>query len=333
MSFVILNKIHNMYKILGLSKNATFEQIRKKYKKLALLYHPDKNPQSTVDFSQIQEAYSVLSDPMRRRVYDMMQCDTKESFDHFFTLFMKWACIALTYKKLFHQVRNHPCVYKKKPNIEICQQVTLDDIYAGRAISIPFERDVFTNDELKSVRETISLSLVGYKKEYVFPDMGHAYKKSDIITENGQPRIDDTILYSLLIITLDIVPRSDITITDIISPYDIEIHVPIDFVDYINGKHVSCNVFGRRIDTVYTGGEPCITTCENQGLPMYENDSGDFKRGDMYVILDLKLPNSRQISALRGQENTEWGMMWKKIKDCLDKTAGEEHHQSPKASL
>lgn len=322
-----------MYKILGLPENTTFEQIRKKYKKLALLYHPDKNPHSSVDFSQIQEAYFVLSDPMRRRVHDMMHCDTKKSFDHFYTLFMKWAYIALTYKKLFHQMHNYPRVYKIKSNVNICQRVTLDDIYAGRTLSVSFERDVFTNAEIMSVRETIPLSLVGYKKEYVFPDMGHAYKKSNIITENGQMRIDDIILFSSLIITLDVVPRSDVSITDIISPYDLEIHVPIDFVDYINGKHVSCNVFGRQIDAVYIGGEPRITTCENQGLPMYENDAGDFKRGDMYVILDLKLPNSRQISALRGQKNTEWSMMWKKIKHCLDKSVDEEHHQSPKASL
>jgi len=323
--------MHNLYKILGLAENATFEQIRKKYKKLALLHHPDKNPQSSIDFSQIQEAYSVLSDPMRRRVYDMMHCDTKESFDHFYTLFMTWACIALTYKKLFRRVHNNPHVYRVKPNVEIFKRVTLDEIYAGRKISVSFQRDVFTNDEIRSAGETVDISLVGYKKEYVFPGMGHAYKKSDIIMENGQVRIDDTILYSLAIITLDVIPRDDITVTDIISPYDLEIHVPIDFVDYINGKHLYCNVLGRSIDTWYMGGEPCITTCENQGLPIYENDTGDLKRGDIYVFLDLKLPNPRQISALRDQNNMEggWKVMWEKIKECLDKNAGEEHHRSP----
>lgn len=63
------------YKILGVKKNATEDDIRKEYYKLARLYHPDKAPSDkkeeyTKKFQQIGEAYEVLSDKDKRNTYD-----------------------------------------------------------------------------------------------------------------------------------------------------------------------------------------------------------------------------------------------------------------------
>ena len=62
------------YEVLGVPKDATEEQIRKAYKKLAIRWHPDKNPdnrkQAEEKFKEIGEAYSVLSDPKKRNEYD-----------------------------------------------------------------------------------------------------------------------------------------------------------------------------------------------------------------------------------------------------------------------
>jgi molecular chaperone DnaJ len=58
------------YKTLGVEKNATQEEIKKAFRRLAIKYHPDKNEGDENKFKEINEAYQVLSDPQKRSQYD-----------------------------------------------------------------------------------------------------------------------------------------------------------------------------------------------------------------------------------------------------------------------
>ncbi len=63
------------YAILGLDKNASEEDIKRAYRKLAMQYHPDRNPGDKAaeeKFKEINEAYQVLSDPQKRAHYDRL---------------------------------------------------------------------------------------------------------------------------------------------------------------------------------------------------------------------------------------------------------------------
>jgi len=62
------------YQILGISANASGEEIKKAYRKLSLKYHPDRNkdPEMVTKYQKINEAYETLSDDQKKRQYDMM---------------------------------------------------------------------------------------------------------------------------------------------------------------------------------------------------------------------------------------------------------------------
>src|SRR5712692_4849614 len=71
-------EFRDYYKVLGVERNATAAQIKSAYRKLARKHHPDVNPNNKdaeKRFKEINEAYQVLSDPEKRKKYDLLGAD------------------------------------------------------------------------------------------------------------------------------------------------------------------------------------------------------------------------------------------------------------------
>ena len=77
--------LEDYYKILDLERDATLEEIKRSYLKLARRYHPDVNPKedkSGEKFKQVNRAYVLLSNSNRRRMYDAIRDVEKDPFKY-----------------------------------------------------------------------------------------------------------------------------------------------------------------------------------------------------------------------------------------------------------
>jgi DnaJ-class molecular chaperone len=71
-----MKKLNNYYQVLGIDKGASQEEIKKAFRRMASLYHPDHNARNPGEaeekFKEINQAYEVLRDGARRRQYDLL---------------------------------------------------------------------------------------------------------------------------------------------------------------------------------------------------------------------------------------------------------------------
>lgn len=140
------------YKILGVSRNASQEEIKKAYRKLAHQYHPDKPGGDEKKFKEINEAYQVLSDEKKRAMYDQYgTADFASGFGGFggfgggggpqwdfsgFDFGSGWADIgdlSDLFESFFGGMGRGPKrpVYQKGRDLEITQEISLEEAYFG----------------------------------------------------------------------------------------------------------------------------------------------------------------------------------------------------------
>jgi curved DNA-binding protein CbpA len=129
------------YKVLGVPKNSSVDEIKKAFRKMAMQYHPDKNPapEAAEKFKEISAAYEVLSDPQKREMYDQYgEEGLKEGGFH-----------ASDASSIFEQFfgggmfggggRRGP---RKGEDIGYALQVTLKELYMGKTTKIKINRNV-----------------------------------------------------------------------------------------------------------------------------------------------------------------------------------------------
>lgn len=127
-----MNKLEDLYLTLGVSSQASPEQIRLAYRRLARQVHPDHNPddpQASQSFSKLTEAYRVLSDPQKRQAYDVFRKNNTSSSSRKDT----GASLSAFFKKLFGSGGPLP---EDGRDLKTNLTITLSDLVSGTMIHL-----------------------------------------------------------------------------------------------------------------------------------------------------------------------------------------------------
>jgi DnaJ-class molecular chaperone len=135
------------YTILGVDKKSDITEIKKAYRKLALMWHPDKNnsPEAVDKFKKISEAYDTLSDSDKRKNYDTFG---KQNMPHHmpfdpFEIFRRSFGEQFQMPNMFQQHFNMPSHFnmQQNNNIELVENLTLKEVFTGKKVSYSFNRN------------------------------------------------------------------------------------------------------------------------------------------------------------------------------------------------
>lgn len=130
------------YKILELDRNASSEDIKKSYRKLAMIYHPDRNqsPDAEAKFKDIAEAYDVLSNPEKKQNYDNYGTSNNNgSFSFNFNDFFNFG-------DMFNQAFDRQYKRQRKgTDLRIKISITIQDVINGLSKKIKYKRKVVCN--------------------------------------------------------------------------------------------------------------------------------------------------------------------------------------------
>ncbi|KAI9183772.1 uncharacterized protein BJ171DRAFT_464602 [Polychytrium aggregatum] len=129
------------YKILGVDRSATKKAIKKAYKELSIKYHPDKNPGDKVaeaKFIELAEAYEVLTDEEKRRIYDRYGAEGlkegggghRDPFD----IFSQFGFGGFGGQRQHHE--------RKGVSVNIDLDVTLEDVFLGATIEFEINKQI-----------------------------------------------------------------------------------------------------------------------------------------------------------------------------------------------
>ncbi|KVI11435.1 dnaJ homolog subfamily B member 13-like [Cynara cardunculus var. scolymus] len=203
------------YKVLQVDRNAKDDDLKRAYRKLAMKWHPDKNPhnkkEAEAKFKTISEAYDVLSDPQKRAIYDQYgeeglkgqvpppgsyggfsgeggsttfrfnSRNANDIFREFFGHSNPFSQSTLN-EDVLSELRaiGGTLPPRKAPSIERILSCSLEDLYKGTTRKMKISRDVTdANGKLTTVEEILTINIKpGWKKgtKITFPEKGNEHQ-------------------------------------------------------------------------------------------------------------------------------------------------------------
>jgi DnaJ-class molecular chaperone len=288
----------DLYRVLGLSKDASQDDIRSAFKKLALQHHPDKKGGDDTEFKRINEAYQILSDVDKRKVYDMKYEDNIN-----IDLLSKFASILMNivHDKLKEKVAsqktschtNNEHTYQKARPIRLNITVDVEEVYNAKVkkMVVKVKRRV-DDGSFVFKSKTLYISLLNYRDEYIFEGQGD---DGDVVNARGD-----------IIVKLDIKSDNPISVDTLFCKHDLHMECKMSLYEYLYGFDVKLPYFNG--DVIHVDAQPSkreylqddgyynyVHEMNGKGLPYVDGDNvvvedeDNIKRGKLFIYFKLFL--------------------------------------------
>lgn len=304
------------YQILQLSKEATPDDIKQAYRRLALLYHPDKNGGDEEQFKRLHAAYQILRDPVTRKEYDE-SIEQNKPYDNFqmymdffdamvSPLLSKWKDIMENKKVHENEIlqknaknnknthekcektqnfqenqKSHKRAKMQKNTIRLKLVVELKDLYEGSTKKVVYKIQTLSGVCTKHV----FVDLCSGKREFVYPGEG----------DEIEPGV-----YGDVCVYLEI-ERHDILTISPTNPYDLHMIYPISLYELYFGIDEEIQYFGESIQlkkawfqqkglSLPDDHTDMVLEMVDRGLPYEEGEDGEIRYGTLFVFFKLRLP-------------------------------------------
>src|SRR6266568_2095392 len=133
----------SLYEVLGVSKNATQDEIKKAYRKLVRDVHPDRNPGNEDRFKEVQGAYDVLSDPEKRKRYDRLGSTNGRAGPGGTTFDFGDFDLGDIFGGMFGRGRQQPQQRGQRGNdVEVEVRVSFEDALRGAQVTVPVQLEL-----------------------------------------------------------------------------------------------------------------------------------------------------------------------------------------------
>jgi curved DNA-binding protein len=262
------------YKILGVDRSASEEEIKKAYRKLALEFHPDRNGGKDDQFKEIAEAYEILNDPKKKAQFSSSFNFGGGQFDdQMFEDFLKNHGFANSFNARYGWSDNG-----KGQDIKTQLHITLEEAYFGT------KRELRLG--LRGVAVTIQPGITN----------GQRLRLKGL----GQKGMTDE-LNGDLILTVSVLDHPDYMLDNRGLH---KIH-KVDAFDAILGGKSSIDIFDKKINFTIPQGTQngTVLRIQGKGYPIYNQVD---KYGDLYVNVLIELPkelNEEELSLIRNVKN------------------------------
>ena len=273
------------YSTLGVGKNATDDDIKKAYRKLAMKHHPDRGGDEST-FKKISEAYDILSDPQKKQIVDLggdpkNQGKGGNSFNQGpFEFHFNTGGVPPGMEDIFGRFGfgsgfgRQPMQKNKTLNINV--DITLEDVLSGRDINA--EITIPGTGKRKMINIAIPAG-IEHGQQIRYEGMG-----DDAIRElrPGDLIVNVNVQQHKLFRR----EHSDIIIEKVVSVWDAIIGSSLD-IETLDGKMLTINVpQGTRHGT--------ILSCRGEGLPIMRSRN----RGNLLIMIKVDMPTNLSASQL-----------------------------------